>query len=74
MFHGLFSFSQIIALFTYLFCIHMGFCAWEHVWETEDIPHIGMCMKAKGQFVKPVPCFYHMSCGDQISSLAADPS
>lgn len=54
--------------------MHMGLCAWEHVWETEDIPHIGMCMKAKGQFVKPVPCFYHMSRGDQISSLATDPS
>lgn len=54
--------------------MYMGLCAWEHVWETEDIPHIGMCMKAKGQSVKPVPCFYHMSRGDQISSLAADPS
>lgn len=52
----------------------MGLCAWEHVWETEDIPHISMSMKTKGQFVKPASCFYHMSHENQISSLAADPS
>lgn len=27
--------------------MHVGLCAWEHVWETENMPHIGACMKAK---------------------------
>lgn len=29
----------------------MCLCACEHVWELEDISHIGTCVEAEGQFV-----------------------